>query len=463
VVGAAAAKPGAAKSGPGATPGAAARSAPAKPAVGSAVAAGAAAKPSIGSNAGNSATGGSTAGKTPINRKLDELRGVQARLAELGHQAQATIQDIRNGFADCVVVFIDMVDSTQFKLDHADAPERWILRVRQFTETIAEYVTELGGEVVKYIGDEVMASFTGQGRVNDALNLLLRLEEMQTVLGRLTGTPTAIKIVADKGPVYLLKYEDHGALDPQGTPVDRCARIAKFAKPGTVLTSHDFAKESAGRVKWSSLGTADLKGIGPTAIFQLGSATVSVAKMVELPEAEVNALRERVDVLTVREQEITAMNARLQEQLERLDADVRAEDAVAEEDAAPEEKTDVEWDRIKGLLQELKQVVNSAPVPSNEYARFLFLSRSDGADRYNKFERTFDASIENKLVVETDGGYWELNVENRRNKRAMALMERLQTLLDEHEAHRPEDDEELFAYSLSDPSFWDEKMGFNVG
>src|SRR5262249_35673703 len=152
----------------------------------------------------------------------------------------------RAGFIERAIVFMDVVASTAFKVEHSAHPEEWILRVRQFSELLAAAVQNCNGKVIKFIGDEVMATFEN---IYDAQNLVGRISEIEDNLKAATGFETKIKVAADFGFVYELAFEGHDAPDPQGTPVDRCARIAKFGVPNEVLASATFAEKTP-QLKW---------------------------------------------------------------------------------------------------------------------------------------------------------------------------------------------------------------------
>ena len=94
-----------------------------------------------------------------VNPQLGDLGKVQSRLAELKAEEAKVVQTIRSAFREAVIVFVDMVESTKFKIDHSTDPETWIRRVFLFSAIVTEYVEALGGRVIKYIGDEVMAAF----------------------------------------------------------------------------------------------------------------------------------------------------------------------------------------------------------------------------------------------------------------------------------------------------------------
>jgi class 3 adenylate cyclase len=179
-------------------------------------------------------------------------------------------------FANVAVAFVDMAGSTSFKIDKQGQPDEWISRLEQFIDHVSAQVRETGGEVVKYIGDEVMALFRGTSPAGSALKLAERIGAMQEHLSKATGVSTKLKVAVDAGDAYLLRLEGHAVPDSQGTMVDRCARIARYADPGTVLFSAQFVT-ACGDGKWAKIEPpVVMKGLGRVSIRQLGQATVHI-------------------------------------------------------------------------------------------------------------------------------------------------------------------------------------------
>lgn len=398
------------------------------------------------------------------NEDLAKLEEVKERMVEIKEEEDAILERIRNSFRDSVVVFIDMVGSTQFKVDHSDRPETWVLRVQQFSDVIAEYVEKLGGIVVKYIGDEVMAVFDDDSRINDACNLVVRAEEIEGNLADITGVETRIKVAIDKGEVCFLKFDGHEPIDPQGTAIDRCARIGKKAVPGAVLASADFVKECPPGYSWKEAGTVDFKGLGATVVYQMGDRiTVDMAPKTEIAEAELRRLRERASTaesqyqkLEIEMGQLAEMNEGLQQQIRDLDAEPSKENSVTYED---EEDETTEWDAIEADISELKKLIERGPAPAGDHARFIFLKQSDHGDKYNSYEgRTFDQCIESKLVEDRGNGYYYLNEEHPLNEKILEVAWRLREKLEKYER----DDDDLYTYDLDDPEFWANQIGYYV-
>jgi len=392
--------------------------------------------------------------KTPrvVNDQLDALKVAQKSVEDLQQQLETTKKAISESFTDCVIVFVDLVDSTSFKL--ANPEPTWILRVKIFVDVISEYAKQLGGEVVKVIGDEVMLTFNRSEQNNDALNFVMRVQEIEGVLRKATGHPTEIKIALDGGKVCFLNYEGNKVADPQGTPVDRCARISKFCSPGTVLTSESQFLKFDHKDLWSFVGKPNLKGIGPTSVYQLGKPTVEAIDQKTLTLYEFN----RLSNLDAENKQLKEKNRQLQEQLREAGKhpEPAAVDGLAESDA---------WTEIDQTIKALNSLIDGAKSNSTQYARFLFLSQIGEGEKYSSYNgKTFDDAIEAGLVhSENENGWFTLKPENKRNHQALLKLEELEKQLTEYKDLYGEINEnELFEHSVSDPEFWEKYIGYNV-
>src|ERR1043165_1460324 len=186
---------------------------------------------------------------------------------------------IRSSLSEVVVMFVDIADSSKMKTGKLKGkPEVWIYNIYEFGRIVEAYLEIHNGNVVKYIGDEVMAVFKGKNKVIDAVNFISKLDQIEKDVSDATGRKTKLKISLDYGKVYYLKFDEVRQLDPQGTAVDRCARIAKLCQPGTILTSSHFQRQLGSGKLWHSIGKTDLKGLGLVDIFEFGRKTVELAK-----------------------------------------------------------------------------------------------------------------------------------------------------------------------------------------
>lgn len=174
----------------------------------------------------------------------------------------------------CVVMFIDLAGSTDFKDKNPDEAI-WLPRLAFFLQTIS-WIVGGRGRVVKYIGDEVMAVFSGESAV---LNAEHAAEEIISFCARQAKYEFAVKIGLDYGEVTLVdffsspdNYSNEMVIvgDPQGLVVDRCARITSRSVPGVVLCSESFYSASGSKQRWRKCGSFNAKGIrGSVRVYQL--------------------------------------------------------------------------------------------------------------------------------------------------------------------------------------------------
>jgi class 3 adenylate cyclase/regulator of replication initiation timing len=408
-------------------------------------------------------------GNKPINPQLDNLEQVQQKVAEIINEKAAAIKEIREGFVECVVVFIDLVDSTKFKIENSTEPEKWILRVKHFGDIIKEYIENSNGKVVKYIGDEVMGIFDAKTKIDDAISVIQRIKNIEANLTEITGADTKVKIALDFGSVFLIKYDGHDELDPQGTPIDRCARIGKYCEPGTVLSSYEFVSNCAFPKQWFKLGSVEMKGLGTQPIYQFGEQTIELKKKIEVLEDDLNFLKQSIEQLTEENQTLLLDKRELISTVEQLQTQIKeiGEKPVIETDFSEEEEEDQsqkDWDEIQENFRKLKKLIHDSGVPDSEYARFLFLYKKGLSEEYNVFKnKEFSSSIERGLVTESSSERYELDLDHKRNQKAIEVIDETERLMQAYEnEYGSMDDDDLYDHSFSDADFWAEWIGINV-
>lgn len=405
----------------------------------------------------------------PINPKLEALEAVTQKVQAIINEKDSAVKEIREGFVECVVVFIDLVDSTRYKIQNLKEPEKWILRVKQFGDIIKEYIENSNGKVVKYIGDEVMGIFDGGTKVDDALALIQRIKNIEENLTKITGTDTLVKIALDFGDVFLIKYDGHDELDPQGTPIDRCARIGKHCKPSSVLSSYDFVSKSAFPKQWFKLGNVEMKGLGLQPIYQFGEQTIEIKTIIEVPESELNDIRQQNQQMTEEIQSLLLDKKELISSIELLQTQLQevGEKPVVDTDFSEkeeEEQSKKDWEEIQENIRNIKKIIREAGVPDSEYARFLFLNQIGHSEEYNVFKnKQFDSSIEKGLVAQNSDERYELNMEHKRNIKIVDLITDTERLIRNYEEeYGTLDDDDLYDHSFNDPDFWEEWIELTV-
>lgn len=208
-----------------------------------------------------------------MNSNLKQLDSYHTRQKLLQKELSDIQEAIKKEFVPCAVLFVDMVDSTILKEKYSESPEKWIYIVHTFYKSIADAVKRNNGEVVKYIGDEVMAAFYGEDAVKNAEKFIEAIYIFLDNDNDILGERIQVKVSADYGDVYPFDMGKE-TFDILGRPIDRCSRISKLCEPNTVLASDSFALRC--KTIGTSLGIVEFNGIGQTSIYQFGGPPIDL-------------------------------------------------------------------------------------------------------------------------------------------------------------------------------------------
>src|SRR6202158_5510959 len=164
------------------------------------------------------------------------------------------------------VMFCDLVGSTSIaaKLDAED----WRNLVNAYLDEASKAVTDLGGHVLKKLGDGLMALFGyPHAQENDAERAVRAALAIQRALADLnarnarTGAPElSARIGLECGSVVV-----DAAGEVFGEAPNVAARVQAAAEPGTVLVTASVQRQTAGLFVAEDKGAHDLKGV-PAAV-----------------------------------------------------------------------------------------------------------------------------------------------------------------------------------------------------
>lgn len=183
---------------------------------------------------------------------------------------------------DLFILFLDLCDSTQFKQYclEEDIPESvWITRQKVFLSRSARIVRHYDGTIIKTIGDEIMATFSIKSNPLSILNCCV--ETFNTFANLKSYNKGKFKITCkaavDFGSCYDGEIFQKNIFDPIGTPVDRCARIAKHALPNSIVLSREFHEaygQSHGAFQKELVEelTETFKGLGEITFYRYSSS-----------------------------------------------------------------------------------------------------------------------------------------------------------------------------------------------
>jgi class 3 adenylate cyclase len=180
------------------------------------------------------------------------------------------------GRVTCSIVFFDLVGSTARKLE--EGHKAGVMAALKHNKFCALVVEEYGGEVLKELGDGILAMFA------DPLQAVLAAEAARSGL---MGTDLSTKVGMTTGMVDVVEVE--GRKDVLGAIVDRAARIQSAALPDQVLvdtTQVDAISDYLGDHHHIRLGVGTivpLRGVGDLKLWPIESATAEDSQP-RLPE-----------------------------------------------------------------------------------------------------------------------------------------------------------------------------------
>ena len=162
------------------------------------------------------------------------------------------------------VLFVDLVGFTSL-VEQLDAEDVAVLQEHYFSQ-VAGLVAAGGGQVEKYIGDAVLATFglpalgpdDAVGAVRAGLAVIESLTRVEAELGLAAGT-LRVRVGVHTGEVVVTWASD-GSWRLSGDVVNTAARLQSVAAPGTVAVGPDTALAVGEAFAVEPLGEVALKG-----------------------------------------------------------------------------------------------------------------------------------------------------------------------------------------------------------
>ena len=158
-----------------------------------------------------------------------ESRGLVGELGLMGRHAWQRLAESRGrgrGILDVAVLFTDLVGFSDWALASGD--ELAVKLLLDFSDTVEPPIAERGGEVVKRLGDGLMAAFPD---AQSAVEAAFDAHERVAATIEMTGSQAQLKT-----GVHLGRPRKIGR-DYLGIDVNIAARLLEAAKPGEILVS----------------------------------------------------------------------------------------------------------------------------------------------------------------------------------------------------------------------------------
>ena len=161
-----------------------------------------------------------------------------------------------------------------------------------YLNTQSEVITKRGGSVDKFIGDQVMAIFTGERAefqaalsAQEIVNFISTLNETRARRGLPVLT---VGVGLNVGEVVMGNMGAERRMDYTvvGDPINTAARLCGKARPGQILMSWPLLSALSGRCRWGMLDKVVVKG---------KRAPVEVYELKDVPGAARRHMRRHVD------------------------------------------------------------------------------------------------------------------------------------------------------------------------
>ncbi len=213
---------------------------------------------------------------TAFNHLVENL---QERLLMLKFVSTATLDAIKKDLTriepggerrDITVFFSDIRGFTAWSEQHT--PEQVIDMLNNLLSFQAEIVQELGGDVDKFVGDELVAVFQGPKKEQLAVQAAIRIQEqLPKMLGKGQDN-LAVGIGINSGEVVMGAMGSENRMDYTvlGTTVNLGARLCSAAIKHQILISETVYLHLERKIKALKLDSISVKGISqPVQIYEI--------------------------------------------------------------------------------------------------------------------------------------------------------------------------------------------------
>jgi len=166
-----------------------------------------------------------------------------------------------------VVLYVDLVDSTLMMRNFS--VDKLASIIQMFTQEMSVAVSNFNGQVLKYVGDAVIAYFPidksnslpCNSAIKCALYMIAILEQIiNPVLMRNNHEQLQVRIGIDASEHSIIQYVlgEKSYIDILGYGISMAAKLTKLAKPNKIVTSHTvyLNMQSSLRKKFSELEIA---------------------------------------------------------------------------------------------------------------------------------------------------------------------------------------------------------------
>jgi adenylate cyclase len=190
------------------------------------------------------------------------ITGLKERYELSKYVSSSTIQALTGQSAGkrvpLTVLFSDIRGFTAFS--EAKDPETVVEALSRILSAQSEIITSLGGDIDKYVGDEIMATFTGKSGPRNSVEAALSIMELMDKSDQFSDLKVGIGInsgVALLGRIGSAQRADYTVI---GDAVNIASRICAKAASGTVYITETTARFVHDSFRLSSPESLTVKG-----------------------------------------------------------------------------------------------------------------------------------------------------------------------------------------------------------
>jgi adenylate cyclase len=215
-----------------------------------------------------------------LTRAFNELvEGLRERLLMLKFVSEATLDAIKKNLSriepggerrDVSVIFSDIRGFTAWSENHT--PEQVIDMLNNLLSYQADVVHKYGGDVDKFVGDELVAVFQGEDKEQRAVNAAVQIQKKLKSLLKEETEKLAVGIGINSGEVIMGAMGSENRMDftVLGSTVNLGARLCSAAEKHQILITESVYLNLERRIPVIELETIKVKGIeNPIQIYEV--------------------------------------------------------------------------------------------------------------------------------------------------------------------------------------------------
>ncbi len=165
------------------------------------------------------------------------------------NESEKFLRDLVSSRVDMIVLYVDLVDSTEITLSLPE--EKVAIIIRSFAQEMATVIRQHDGYVLKFVGDAVIGYFVAEAlpllavdnAVNCAKSMLTVIEKgMNPILNQYDYPELKIKIGLDYGKNIIVRYgsdRENSHVDILGPAMNIASKIQHTAYPNQILIGED--------------------------------------------------------------------------------------------------------------------------------------------------------------------------------------------------------------------------------